>query len=267
MRVVRNIIPMTVAIIFLLPILWMLVVSIKYEGMKVTNVLDWFAPPYTFDNYAKALTETPILRWMANSFIVATVSTFLTVLFTSLAAFALSRMNFRYKNLFYIFFLAGLMVSPETTIIPLYQVVKGLHMLDSYAGLIIPTVAAPIGVIILKSFFDSIPRELIESAQMDGCGWFRIYAQIVMPLSKPALVAVAILTFIASWNNFLWPFLSTTTESLFTLPMGIPTLLKAYSEDYVTPMTVNSISSIPVIIVFLLFEKQIVKGISFTGIK
>jgi len=255
------------AIFFIIPVVWMLFVSMKPEGMGVSNVIGWFIPPYTTENYAHVLFDTPVLRWLWNSLIVALISTALTLFVTSLAAFAISKMKFRYKTFIYVFFLAGLMVPGEATIIPLYQIVKDMDLLDTYTGLIIPGIASPLGVIILKSFFDGVPQELIESAKMDGCSLIRIYLNIVLPLAKPALAAIGIFTFIGSWNNFLWPFLAIMSEDLFTLPVGIPQFNSVYSVDYVLPMTVNAVASIPVIIAFLIFEKQIVRGISFTGIK
>ncbi|UUZ81442.1 carbohydrate ABC transporter permease [Paenibacillus sp. P26] len=239
----------------------------KTEGTPIKTLIDWFRPPYTFVNYVSVLSKTPMLRWMGNSLFIALVKTVLTVLFTSLAAFAISKIRFAYKNAILLFFIAGLMIPGEATIIPLYAVVKEMDLLDSYLGIILPGIAAPLGVIILKSFFDGVPQEVIESAEMDGRGLLRIYGTIVVPLAKPALASIAIFTFIGSWNNFLWPYLSITSEELFTLPVGIPTPLSNYTVDYVTPMTVNAIASIPVIIAFILFEKQIVQGISFTGIK
>ncbi|MBS4219210.1 carbohydrate ABC transporter permease [Bacillus sp. FJAT-49711] len=255
------------AILFIIPILWMLFVSVKPEGIGVSNVIGWFIPPYTVENYTHVLFDTPVLRWLWNSLIVALISTALTLFVTSLAAFAISKMQFRYKTFIYVFFLAGLMVPGEATIIPLYQIIKDMDLLDTYTGLIIPGIASPLGVIILKSFFDGVPQELIESAKMDGCSLVRIYLNIVLPLAKPALAAIGIFTFIGSWNNFLWPFLAIMSEDLFTLPVGIPQFNSVYSVDYVLPMTVNAVASIPVIIAFLIFEKQIVRGISFTGIK
>ncbi len=159
------------------------------------------------------------------------------------------------------------MIPGEATIIPLYEIVKNLGMIDTYAGLILPMIASPLGVIILKSFFDGVPKEVIESAIMDGCSNFKLFYKIVLPLAKPALAAIGIFTFIGSWNNFLWPYLSILSETLYTLPVGLPVFNSAYTQAYVLPMTANAIASIPVIIVFLIFEKQIVKGISFTGIK
>lgn len=157
--------------------------------------------------------------------------------------------------------------SGEATIIPLYQVAKDLHLLNSYSGLIIPALASPVAVIVLKSFFDGVPNDLLESVQIDGGDFWRIFTSIMLPLTRPAMASMAILTFIGSWNNFLWPFLSITDDNLFTLPMGIPTLMGQYSEDYVKPMVINAVASVPIIILFIIFEKQIVKGISMSGIK
>lgn len=256
-----------VSIIFLIPIIWMLFVSLKPDGFATTNPAEWFMPPFTIANYIELITGSLIIRWLWNSFIVAVITTFLTLIITSLAAFAISQMNFRFKNFIFLFFLLGLMIPGEATIIPLYEIVKSMNMIDTYAGLILPMIASPLGVIILKSFFDGVPKELIESAIMDGCSYFKLFYKIVLPLAKPAMAAIGIFTFIGSWNNFLWPYLSILSETLYTLPVGIPVFNDAYTQAYVLPMTANAVASIPVIIVFLIFEKQIVKGVSFTGIK
>ncbi|WP_426452693.1 carbohydrate ABC transporter permease [Paenibacillus sp. S-38] len=267
MRFLRITASLLMALMFLIPISWMLVVSVKDENMKITGALDWYKPPYSFTEYAYIFQETALLRWMANSLIVAVAVTLFTLLAASMSAFALSKIRFRYKRFMYLFILAGLLIPGEAMIIPLYQIVKDLGMLDSYQGLILPAIASPFAVIVLKSFFDAVPNELLESAEMDGGGLARVFFGIVLPLAKPALASIAILTFIGQWNNFLWPFISITSEELFTLPMGIPTLISQYAETYVRPMAINAISSIPLMLIFLLFEKQIVKGLSFTGLK
>ncbi|TDQ39095.1 carbohydrate ABC transporter permease [Aureibacillus halotolerans] len=255
------------AIMFVFPIIWMLFVSLKPQATTASLPLDWFLPPYTWVNYHEILFESKVLLWLWNSLYVGVVTTILTLIITSLAAFAISKMKFGYRKFIYVFFLAGMMVPGEATIIPLFEIVKNLELLDTYTGLILPMIASPMGVIILKSFFDGVPDEVIESAQIDGCSYGRLYWSIVLPLAKPALAAIGIFTFIGSWNNFLWPFLSIVTENLYTLPVGIPTFNSNYSQSYVLPMTVNAVASLPVIIAFLLFEKQIVKGVSFTGLK
>lgn len=256
-----------VAAVFLLPIIWMLFVSVKPDGFMTSNPIEWFTPPYTISNYIHLIWDSLILRWLMNSFIIGIFTTAITLVITSLAAFAISQMKFRFKRTIFIFFLLGLMIPGEATIIPLYEIVKAMNMIDTYEGLILPMVASPIGVIILKSFFDGVPKEIVESARIDGCSYFTLYYKIVLPLAKPALAAIGIFTFIGSWNNFLWPYLSILSETLYTLPVGLPVFNSAYSQAYVLPMTANAIASLPVIVAFLIFEKQIVKGISFTGIK
>ncbi|WP_066194581.1 MULTISPECIES: carbohydrate ABC transporter permease [Gracilibacillus] len=256
-----------VAAVFLLPIIWMLFVSVKPDGFMTSNPIEWFTPPYTIGNYIHLILDSLILRWLMNSFIIGIFTTAITLVITSLAAFAISQMKFRFKRTIFVFFLLGLMIPGEATIIPLYEIVKAMNMIDTYEGLILPMVASPIGVIILKSFFDGVPKEIVESARIDGCSYFTLYYKIVLPLAKPALAAIGIFTFIGSWNNFLWPYLSILSETLYTLPVGLPVFNSAYSQAYVLPMTANAIASLPVIVAFLIFEKQIVKGISFTGIK
>ncbi|GGH84412.1 multiple sugar transport system permease protein [Pullulanibacillus pueri] len=265
--VMGNLLPFIIAIIFIFPIIWMLFVSLKPQGLGISNPLKWFLPPYTFTNYVHIIADFQVLRWLLNSLFVGIVTTIITLIVTSLAAFAISKINFQYKKFIFIFFLIGLMVPGEATLIPLYQIAQSMHILDSYIGLIVPGIASPLGVIVLKSFFDSVPKEVIESARMDGCSLFRIYYSIVLPLAKPALASIAIFTFIGSWNNFLWPYMITFSDHLYTLPVGIPVFNSNYSQDYILPMTVNAVSSIPLIIAFFFFEKQIVKGISFSGIK
>ncbi|SEM70710.1 carbohydrate ABC transporter permease [Lihuaxuella thermophila] len=267
MKWIYRFLSICLALIFLVPVIWMLAVSVKVEGFKLDSVFDWFLPPYSLDSYKKVLAQTPLLTWTGNSFIVATATTALVVLLSSMAAFALSVLRFRFKRLVYMIVLAGLMVPGEATIIPLYQVVKDLHLLDSYSGLILPAIASPFAVVVLKSFYDALPGELLESAELDGAGLWTIYSRIVLPLTKPAMSSIAILTFIGSWNSFLWPYLCVSSSELFTLPIGVPTLMSGYTRDYVIPMTVNSLSSIPIILLFLIFEKQIVKGVSLTGLK
>lgn len=267
MKNVYRIISLLFALVFLAPVVWMLIVSIKEEGMKIVSVVDWFMPPYSFAVYDQVLNGTKLSNWVLNSFFVAACVTVLTVIIAALAAFVLSKVPFHFRSVFFFFILAGLLVPGEAIIIPLYQVAKGMNLLNSYQGLIIPALASPFAVIVLKSFFDGVPNDLLESMQMDGGGTWRIFGSIMLPLTRPALASMAILTFIGSWNNFLWPFLSITDDNLFTLPMGIPTLMSQYSEDYVKPMVVNTIASLPIMLLFIIFERQIVKGISLSGIK
>ena len=159
------------------------------------------------------------------------------------------------------------MVPGEATIIPLYIICNRLHLLDSYVGIMAPTIAVSMNMIILTNFFKGIPDELIEAAIIDGAGHGKIFARLILPLSKPVLVTVAIFAFMASWNNYLWPFLCAMDENIFTLPVGIPTFIGQYSIDYVVPLTASMVASIPAIVAYLLLERYIVEGIAMTGVK
>lgn len=255
------------AFIFVVPLIWMLFVSFRHEGDVIKNVLSWFKPPYTFESYPKVLRTSGMIRWIINSVCIATISTIATLIIASMAAYALSKIKGKYSKHVMMFIMFGLMLPGEASIIPLYQTVRQFHLLDSYAGMIIPGLASPMAVIILKGFFDGVPQELMDSALIDGCGLFRSFISVVIPLAKPALASMAIFTFIGSWNAFLWPFLCVTSDTLYTIPLGIPIFNSNYTNGYVLPMTVNAIASIPVIIIFIIFEKQIVKGVTMSGIK
>ncbi|WP_051585912.1 carbohydrate ABC transporter permease [Caldanaerobius polysaccharolyticus] len=255
------------AILWMIPLIWMIITSLKPQGSPVTDVAEWFKLPYTFENYVYVFENAPILRWTFNSAFVAIVVTAFSLLFASLAAFALSKINFRYKDVAFWLILSGMMVPGEAVIIPLYMEINSMNLLNSYWALILPSLAGPLGVLVLKEFFDGIPNELMEAATIDGCSMFGIWWRIFLPLSKASLSSLAIFTFLGSWNNFLWPFLSITSDKIMTLPVGLPNFMSSYSQDYVRPMAANAFASLPVIIVFLFFQKNIIKGITLSGLK
>lgn len=253
--------------IILLPVIWMIVVSFKPEGSQITSAFDYFRPPYTIVNYQSVLGSSALPRWVFNSFFVAAIVTVLMVLLCTMAAYALAKLKFRGKNGWYIYFLLGLMVPSEATIVPLFVMSNGMNLLDTYQGLILPALASSMNIIIMRSFFMGIPGELIESATIDGANEFNIFYNVILPLGRTVMVTVAIFTFIGNWNSYLWPYLCAMHEDMFTLPVGIPTFIKQHTVDMTMPMTVNTIASVPILLFFVLFEKQIVKGISLSGIK
>jgi multiple sugar transport system permease protein len=184
-----------------------------------------------------------------------------------LAAYAIAKIKFRGSNFFYIYFILGLMIPVEAMVVPLFITANKLDILDSYAGLILPSIAVSLNLIIMVSFFRQIPDELMDAARIDGAGHWRSFFHIALPLSRTIMVTVAIFAFTGSWNNYLWPLLSSMNASMFTLPVGIPTFAGTYTVDYVMPMTANMVASLPMIILFIIFERYIVKGVSMTGIK
>jgi multiple sugar transport system permease protein len=262
-----NVATVVAAIIFLLPVLWSLAVSLKVEGSAIGSVFNWFLPPYTLENYPRVLFKSGVSTWVVNSIVVAVVSTALTLLVTPMAAYAIAKIKFRGSGFFYVFFMLGLMIPVEAMIVPLFITANALNLLDTYAGLILPNLAVSLNFIIMVSFMKAIPDELTDAARVDGAGHWRTYWNVVLPLSKTILVTVAIFAFTGSWNNYLWPLLAVMNADMFTLPIGIPTFAGTYTVDYVMPMTANMVASLPMIIVFLIFERHIVKGVSMTGIK
>lgn len=255
------------AILFLLPLLWSLAVSLKHEGTAIHSVFDWFIPPWTTENYPQVLLKSGVMTWFLNSLVIAVASTALTLLVSPLAAYAIAKIKFKGSRVFYVYFILGLMIPIEAMVVPLFITANTLHLIDTYAGLILPNVAVSMNFIILVSFIRSIPDELMDAARIDGAGYWRAYWRIVFPLSKTILVTVGIFSFTAAWNNYLWPLLATMSSNLFTLPIGIPQFAGTYTIDYVMPMTANMVASLPMIILFIIFERYIVKGVSLTGIK
>ncbi|QAY70761.1 carbohydrate ABC transporter permease [Xylanimonas protaetiae] len=255
------------AVTFLVPVLWSLAVSLHHEGQTMSNVFDWFLPPYTLENYPTVLLRSGVWVWFVNSLIIAIVSTALTLLVTPMAAYAVARIKFKGATFFYIFMILGLMVPGEATITSLFVTANWMHLINTYAGLILPGIAASMNFIIITAFIKQLPNELTEAATVDGAGHWRIYWSLVLPLSKTILLTVGILTFTGSWNNYLWPLLATMTADMFTLPIGIPTFASTYTVDYVLPMTANMVASLPMIVLFVIFQRYIVKGVSLTGIK
>lgn len=254
-------------VLFLAPVFWAFFVSLQYEGKQIKSVVSWFSPPYTFRNYVDLIIGSDVARWLLNSVIVAVLVTVLTILFSAMAAYALAKIKFTGRNKLYIYFLLGLMVPGEATIVPLFITANGLKLIDTYAGLLFPSVAVSMNLIIMVTFFKGIPDSLIEAARIDGAGELTIFARIIMPLSKAVISTISIFAFIGSWNNYLWPLLCAMDSSKFTLPVGIPIFAGTYTVDYVKPMTANMIASIPAIIIYLIFEKQVVQGITMSGVK
>lgn len=266
-RIILYIVVYLVALLWLFPILWMFISSFKPYGTPVSILSELFKGSFSLDNYTAVAEKAPIFRWIFNSAFIAVVVTFGIVIMTSMAAYAVSKLKFVGKNVIFIVITAGMMVPIESIIIPLYQEMSDLGLLNTYVGLMCPSLAAPIGVLIMKRSYDSIPDELVEAALLDGANAFQRWWRICFPVSRSSMAAVGIFTFTNSWNNFLWPFLSITSDNMMTLPVGIPQFQGANLSEFTLPMTASVIASVPAIIVFLIFQKQIIQGIAMTGIK
>ncbi len=266
-KVVLNVISIFLVVLFIAPFIWSMAVSFQIQGRQIVSIWDWFKPPYTFQNYIDIVKTSSVPTWTINSLVIAIVATGFTVILSAMAAYAIAKINFKGSSILFFYFLLGLMVPGEATIVPLFITVNNMNLIDTYAGLILPSVAGSMNMIIMVTFFRGLPNELLEAVKIDGGGELTIFFKIILPLSKAVISTVCIFAFIGSWNNYLWPLLCAMSESKFTLPIGIPTFAGTYTIDYVKPLTADMVASLPMIILFIIFEKQIVQGIALSGVK
>ncbi|MCD0446149.1 carbohydrate ABC transporter permease [Glycomyces sp. A-F 0318] len=256
------------ALLWLVPFLWALSTSFKTEtDASLGQPVRWIPPEWSLEGYRVLFERGDHVTWMVNSTVVSTIVTVLTLVLCVLAAYGFSRLDFPGKKVVYAVILAGIMVPPQALIIPLFDVVSSLKMVDTYWGLALPQVVAPVMIFILKRFFDAVPRDYEEAARLDGAGHLRTLWSVVLPLSGPILAAVGIFTFIGSWNNFLWPLLVANDPSIMTLPVGLGVVAGGYGLFYAQNMAAAVLGALPLLIVFMLFQKQIVKGVAGVGLK
>ncbi len=255
------------AILWFLPLAWAVATALKPEAETTDIPVEWIASTVTVKAFRSVLSAGNLPRWYFNSALTSLAITVITVLLASLAAFGFSRTRFRGRNLLFYLILAGIMVPGQILIVPLFTEMQAFRMVDTYWGIILPQVASPVAVFIFKQFFDGIPRELEEAATLDGASRLRVYWQIWMPLARSAIAAVAIFTFVAAWNNFLWPFIVITDPDMMTLPVGLSQVQTAYGIRYAQIMASAVLGGLPLLVVFLFFQRQIVQGIAGTGIK
>ncbi|MFE3516123.1 carbohydrate ABC transporter permease [Streptomyces sp. NPDC059166] len=251
---------------WLLPLAWAVATSLKPEGDTTKTPLSWIGSRVTFEAYSKVWESGDLMVWLMNSAYISVMTTLLTVTTCAMAAYGFTRTDFRGRRALYGLVLAGIMVPPQVLIAPLFKEMVQLGLVDTYWGVILPQVAVPAMVFILVKFFEGVPRELEEAAFVDGAGRWRVFWTIVMPLSRPVLAAVAIFTFISTWNNFLWPFLVTTDPGGMTLPVGLVNVQSSFGVRYAQIMASLVIAGMPLLIVFAFFQRQIVRGIAHTGL-
>ncbi|MFJ8865170.1 carbohydrate ABC transporter permease [Streptomyces sp. NPDC102473] len=265
-RIVLLVVALILTAAWLLPLAWAVATSLKPEGDTTRTPLSWIGSRVTFDAYSKVWESGDLMVWLMNSAYISVMTTLLTVVTCAMAAYGFTRTDFRGRRLLYGLVLAGIMVPPQVLIAPLFREMVQLGLVDTYWGVILPQVAVPAMVFILVKFFEGVPRELEEAAFVDGAGRWRVFWTIVIPLSRPVLAAVAIFTFISTWNNFLWPFLVTTDPGGMTLPVGLVNVQSTFGVRYAQIMASLVIAGTPLLIVFAFFQRQIVRGIAHTGL-
>jgi multiple sugar transport system permease protein len=255
------------ALIWLVPFVWALVTSFRRDGSITQNPVSPLAGGWSLHAYAYAWNNYPIGAWYLNSLVIGVLAVLFTVVFCSMAGFALAFLRFPGRTAVVALVTAGLMLPTEALVLPQFVEYRSLHLLGTYWALVLPSVAAPVSVFIFQAFFKGIPRPLIEAARIDGAGWWRIYRAVCMPICRPAVATVSILTFISSWNAFLWPLLVLNQTTSQTIPVGLASLVNNSNIQYAEVMASSVLGFLPLIAVFLVFQRRIVQGVATTGLK
>jgi len=255
------------ATFMVIPFLWMVSTSFKVDQYVLSMPPQFIPRPFTLDSYKQLFALLPINRMFFNSLLVAIATTIGQVWVSSFAAYAFARMKFRGQSGLFLLYLATLMIPFQVTIIPLFILMRYLDWINSYQGLIAPGVFNAFGTFLLRQFFLSLPRDLEEAAFLDGANHFTVYWRVIMPLAKPALATLTIFSFMGSWNAFLWPLFIVRNEQLMTLPVGLATLHGRYLTQWNLVMAGAVITVVPMLIIYLLAQKQFVRGVVLSGLK
>ncbi len=269
-----HLILISICIFCMLPFLWLLSTALKGAEENIFQYPPSLIPKFpTLNNFVKVLKLVPIVQYAINSTIVAAFTVILNLIFSSLAAYPLARMSFKGKNTAFFLILLTLTVPFQAIMLPVYIIVLKLNLVDSisdfggYLGMILPFSVNAFGIFLLKQAFLKIPKEIEESAIIDGCNSFQIFYKILLPLIRPELSVLAIFTFVGSWGEFLWPSIILTKQNLFTLPVGINELQGAFSADYRLIASGSIVSIIPILLFFLILQKYFIKGTNEGAVK
>ncbi|AEI43473.1 carbohydrate ABC transporter permease [Paenibacillus mucilaginosus] len=249
------------------PFLWMVATSLKPPGEVFS--LSLIPQQATLANYAELFRDSSFPKWISNSFIVALVTTASVIFFDTITGYVLAKFSFYGKQVIFVAILSTLMVPTEMLIIPWYLLSVKLGWVDTFAGLLFPGLISAFGIFLMKQFMESVPSELLDAARIDGMSEWGILFKIAVPLVRPALATLFILSFLGSWNAFIWPLIITQTEANFTIPVGTAFFSSELKDNsgWVMIMTGAAVSVLPLILLFFLFQKQIIRGISLTGLK
>lgn len=253
-------IPIVAALISLIPFLYVISTSFKDSVSLFQYPPQWIPTEPTLDNFRTLLQDNPFIRWMANSFIVAASVTIIKVIIDSMAGYAFAKMHFPGKEPLFVVVLMTLMVPFAATLIPLFIIVRDLKLTNTYAGLILPALASPIGIFMMRQFIESLPGDLENAARLDGCSEFQIFRRVILPLVRPGLVVLGIFTFMTQWTNYLWPLVIGTRKDMYTLTVGVQSLRSLFTVNWGVLSAGAVLSMLPLVLVFLFFQRYFIAG-------
>ena len=268
-RSLLHLVLAVVAALYLSPLLYMLVTSFKTGEAAGSTDPQWIPSPATLQAYREILgaTDSPVVQWLFNSVLAAAAHAALVLVTATPAAYALARMQFRGQGVFFTSIVATLFVPPMVLLIPNFLIVNEFAWVDSLPAVIVPGAASAFGVFFLRQFFLTVPAELEEAAELDGCNRWQIFVKVILPLSKPALTTLGMLSFLANWNDFLWPLYVLLSPESLTLPAGLANFQNANSIHYDLLMAGAVIASVPVLLLYIVAQRWVIEGVSRSGLK
>jgi multiple sugar transport system permease protein len=264
-RLVLYVVSSALAFMTVAPLFYMVSMSLKQTNEVFGTNLVPHHP--TLGNFVYVFTQVDFVRYLLNTFFVSAVVTVIALIFHSMAGYALARLRFPGRDAIFLAMFATFLISQPVIIVPLFILARTLHLLDSYAGLIVPSIFNAFGIFLLRQFYLGVPRELEEAALIDGAGYFRIWRSIILPLSRPIMSALAILFFLANWNSFLWPLTIISNQDLWMVQVAIANFHQQYNGSWNYIMAASTVVALPTIVMFVIFQKRIVESIKTSGVK
>jgi multiple sugar transport system permease protein len=260
-------IPLLAALISVTPFVFMLLISFQDVHFISGNPLTWIPRAPTLATYEHVLHTSNFLRWVLNSLIVAGGVTLIILLIQSMAGYVFAKKQFPGRDILFMLILAGIMVPRAVTIIPAFFIAKDLSLLNNYGGLILPPLALPLGVFLMRQTMQAVPSELLDAGRIDGASEFGLYWRIALPLVTPGMAVLGIYSFMEQWREFLWPLITTTVDAMKTLPVGLSIFNTEFQNDYGVQMAGVLLSVVPFMIVFLFFQRYFIKGLTIGALK
>ena len=267
--IAMNLVFVVMAIIMLIPFLSIFLASLRpgTEIMRQGIGLNVDTSTMSFDNYKYLFTDGRYFTWFFNSFLITAIQIILTLLVSAFVAYGFAMYNFKFKNTLFICVLFIMMVPLEIIMLPLYQLMIKIDLMDSYWGVILPSIAAPLPIFFFRQYLSGIPKDFLGAGRVDGCNEFGIYFKIIMPLMKPGFAAMGIFVGMNSWNNYLWPMIVLSDKNKLTLPIGLGSLLTPYGNNYDLLISGAVFSIVPIVVLFMFFQKQFIAGLTAGGVK
>jgi multiple sugar transport system permease protein len=256
------------ALLWVAPLLWALSTALRPEHETVSPVFHWLPHQWTLDAFGKVLAAGNLARWLFNSALVALLVTVVTMAISLMAAYAFSQLRFRGRQALFMVAMLGFLLPFEALLVPLFRMMNQLGMINSYAGIVLPQVVAPVVIYVFKQFFDQIPADFREAAVMDGASPARVLWSVYLPVSGNIVWAMAIVTFIGAWNNFLWPFIIVTSSNMMTIPLGLTQTYDAFGVRYAQLMAAALLGALPVGLAYVMFQRRVTQGfLAASGLK